>query len=216
VTIPEWFDFFDPARLAGFLGFSQLVAGRAADAVVTVHRALEQLDDQPGKQRSVVLLDLAAAHATTDAEHGMDLAAQAFDQLEQGPYGTAHGRISALRRRKHGCCTSRRGRCLLLASSGARCAPGSTGELRAAKPNTAKNVCRGTPSQSAHVPYSRVSSTIVSPTSKNTALLSKDPGAPQSSYADTASVPVLVLPSALPLWTLSIELFGNSLLGQSR
>jgi hypothetical protein len=36
-------------------------------------------------------------------------------------------------------------------------------------PNTAEKVCRGTPSQSAQVPYSRLSSTIVSPTSKNTA-----------------------------------------------
>src|SRR5579875_1108333 len=36
-------------------------------------------------------------------------------------------------------------------------------------PKTAENVCRGTPSQSAHVPYSRVSSTRHSPTSKTTA-----------------------------------------------
>ncbi|MGH3839193.1 MAG: hypothetical protein ACRDSF_26375, partial [Pseudonocardiaceae bacterium] len=60
---PEWLDFFDPARLAGFLGYSQLIAGRTADAVVSLHCALEQLDDRAGKQRSVVLLDLAVAHA---------------------------------------------------------------------------------------------------------------------------------------------------------
>src|SRR5262249_2747289 len=40
-------------------------------------------------------------------------------------------------------------------------------------PNTAENVCRGTPSQSAHVPYSRLSSTSVSPTSKTTALITR-------------------------------------------
>ncbi|MGH3475978.1 MAG: hypothetical protein ACRDQD_03980 [Nocardioidaceae bacterium] len=99
---PEWLDFFDPARLAGFLGYSQLIAGRIADAVGSLHCALDQLDDRAGKQRSVVLLDLAVAHAATDAEHGMGLAAQAFDQLEREPYGTAHGRIPAVRRALEG------------------------------------------------------------------------------------------------------------------
>jgi hypothetical protein len=94
---PEWLDFFDPARLAGFLGYSQLVAGRTADAAVSLQRVLDQLDDRAGKQRSVVLLDLAAAHARGDAEHGMDFAAQAFEQLEREPYGTAYGRITAVR-----------------------------------------------------------------------------------------------------------------------
>src|SRR6266581_6736787 len=36
-------------------------------------------------------------------------------------------------------------------------------------PNIAENVCRGTPSQSAQVPYSRLSSIKVSPTSNHTA-----------------------------------------------
>ncbi|MGH4009490.1 MAG: hypothetical protein ACRDTH_15300, partial [Pseudonocardiaceae bacterium] len=99
---PEWLDFFDPARLAGFLGYSQLVAGRTADAVVSLNHALDQLDDRAGKQRSVVLLDLAAAHAATDAEHGMEFAEQAFDQLERELYGTAYGRIPAVRRALEG------------------------------------------------------------------------------------------------------------------
>lgn len=99
---PEWLDFFDAARLTGFLGYSELVAGRPADAVISLHRALDQLDDRAGKQRSVVLLDLAAAHAVTDAEHGMDFAAQAFDQLKLEPYGTAYGRIPAVRRALEG------------------------------------------------------------------------------------------------------------------
>ena len=128
---PEWLDFFDPARLAGFLGYSQLVAGRTADAVVSLHRALDQLDERAGKQRSVVLLDLAAAHAATDAQYGMDLAAQAFDQLEREPYGTAHGRILAVRRALAGTPQAQvldeRVRALPAAmiSPGACCAPGS-------------------------------------------------------------------------------------------
>ncbi len=95
---PDWLDFFDQARLAGFLGYSQLVAGRTDEAAASLHRALDQLDDRAGKQQSVVLLDLAATHAATDTEYGMDLATQAFDQLEREPYGTAYGRIPALRR----------------------------------------------------------------------------------------------------------------------
>ncbi|MCA1705394.1 MAG: XRE family transcriptional regulator, partial [Actinobacteria bacterium] len=95
---PEWLDFFDPARLASFLGYSQLVAGQTADAAASLTRALDQLDHQAGKQRFVVLLDLATTHAVTDAAHAMDLAGQAFDQLEREPYGSAFGRIPALRR----------------------------------------------------------------------------------------------------------------------
>ncbi len=45
---------------------------------------------------------LVPVHAATDAEHGMELAAQAFDQLEREPYGTAHGRIPALCRALEG------------------------------------------------------------------------------------------------------------------
>lgn len=99
---PDWLDYFNPARLAGFLGYSQLVAGRTHEASSSLERALAQLDDRAGKQRAVVLLDLATAYAATDLEHGMALAEQAFDQLEREPYATAHDRIPALRRALHG------------------------------------------------------------------------------------------------------------------
>src|SRR5690348_6704891 len=49
-------------------------------------------------------------------------------------------------------------------------------------PSTAANVSRGTPSQSAHLPHTPVSSTSVSPTSKKTAL---------SSIARQGTVPVI-------------------------
>ncbi|MGH4017656.1 MAG: hypothetical protein ACRDT0_00105, partial [Pseudonocardiaceae bacterium] len=99
---PDWLDFFDPARLAGFSGYSQLVAGRAREAASSLERALAQLDDRAGKQRSVVLLDLATSYAPTDPEYAMALAEQAFDQLEHQPYVTAHDRIPALRRALEG------------------------------------------------------------------------------------------------------------------
>lgn len=95
---PEWLDFFGPARLDGFLGYSLLVAGRTEEAAGSLDNALGQLDDRAGKQRSVILLDLAAAHAVTDAERGADLAGQALDRLEREPYGTAYDRIPAVRR----------------------------------------------------------------------------------------------------------------------
>lgn len=101
-TDPDWLDYFDPARLASFLGYSQLVAGRTKEAASSLERALAQLDDRAGKQRSVVLFDLATAHASTDPEHAMALAEQAFGQLEREPYITAHDRIPALRRALHG------------------------------------------------------------------------------------------------------------------
>ncbi len=94
---PEWLDFFDPARLASFLGYSQLVAGRAADAQASLQQALEQLDERAGKQRTVVLLDLATAHATADPAHGLTLAGRALDLLEHDPYGAAYGRIAEVR-----------------------------------------------------------------------------------------------------------------------
>ncbi len=100
-TDPDWLDFFDPARLAGFLGYSQLVAGRTRDAASSLERALAQLDDRAGKQRCVVLLDLATSHAASDPEHAMALAEQAFGQLEREPYVTAYDRIPALRRALH-------------------------------------------------------------------------------------------------------------------
>ena len=76
---------------------SWVVAGRTADAQVSLQQALEQLDERAGKQRAVVLLDLATAHAAADPAHGMTLAGQALDLLEHEPYGAAYGRIPEVR-----------------------------------------------------------------------------------------------------------------------
>ncbi len=96
-TDPAWLDFFDAARLAGFLGYSHLVAGRLDDARASLGCALDQLDGRATKQRSVVLLDLAAAHADTDADQALAYAGEAFDQLQIAPYATAHDRIAGVR-----------------------------------------------------------------------------------------------------------------------
>jgi len=68
-----------------------------ADAQASLQQALEQLDERAGRQRTVVLFDLAAAHAAADPAHGMTLAGQALDLLEHEPYGAAYGRIPEVR-----------------------------------------------------------------------------------------------------------------------
>ena len=67
------------------------------DAQASLQQALEQLDERAGRQRIVVLFDLAAAHAAADPAHGMTLAGQALDLLEHEPYGAAYGRIPEVR-----------------------------------------------------------------------------------------------------------------------
>jgi len=76
------------------LGYSQLVAGRTADAQGSLQQAL---DERAGKQRTVVLLDLATAHTAADPAYAMTLAGQALDLLEHEPYGSAYGRIPEVR-----------------------------------------------------------------------------------------------------------------------
>lgn len=92
---PEWLDFFDPARLASFRGYAEMLAGRPG-AIETLEGSLLQLETNATRQRTVVLLDLAAAHAPSDPEHAADLAEEAFRILAGDPYATAFGRIPLL------------------------------------------------------------------------------------------------------------------------
>ncbi|MBB4963541.1 XRE family transcriptional regulator [Saccharothrix violaceirubra] len=78
-----WLDFYDSARLDGFAGNSLLLAGRPHDATPRLRNALDRLSPTAGKQRAVVLFDLAAAQASTDAELAYTTAGQACDLLGQ-------------------------------------------------------------------------------------------------------------------------------------
>lgn len=91
--VPEWFDFYDASRLAGFAGNAALLAGDSAAAVGWLDRALNELDEKAVKQRSVVLLDLAAAHQSLDADQGAAYADEAMSLLETTPYSAAVGRL---------------------------------------------------------------------------------------------------------------------------
>lgn len=93
---PLWLDFFDSSRFAGFAGNTALLAGKHAEAVTWLQQALDALGPDT-KQRSVVLLDLAAAHAADEPEQALTLAIEACDHLERDYYQTAVNRIPNVR-----------------------------------------------------------------------------------------------------------------------
>ncbi|MFJ5882033.1 transcriptional regulator [Kitasatospora cineracea] len=62
-VLPEWFTWFNPVRLAAFRGHTELTAGHFPQARETLTGVLADLGDSDGKQRVVVLADLAAVEA---------------------------------------------------------------------------------------------------------------------------------------------------------
>jgi hypothetical protein len=98
VPVPEWMDWFSPIRLAAFKGNTQLKAGHYAQARETLLGVLENLPADAGKQRSVVLGDLAAvAAAERKAEAACDWAMQALGQLSVTWYATGMDRVRTVR-----------------------------------------------------------------------------------------------------------------------
>src|SRR5439155_10409594 len=89
---PEWLDFFDESRWAGFAGQAYLLAGKAPQSAAHLRQALGQLPDGD-KQRSVLLLDLALALAVSDAAEAAASAHQALDVLTALPYAAAMTRL---------------------------------------------------------------------------------------------------------------------------
>lgn len=97
-TDPDWLDFFNPARLQSFRGYAEMRAARPY-AVDTLQAALLGLDDGESRQRTVVLLDLAAAAASQDAAYAVDMASEAIRILAIDPYATAFERFPLLMER---------------------------------------------------------------------------------------------------------------------
>lgn len=93
---PEWLDFFNGARLESFAGYAALSSGDNADAAVHLSRAFDGLNHRDGKQRSVVLADLARAHAD-DAERAADYLTRAVNALAADWYPTGFDRVRAVR-----------------------------------------------------------------------------------------------------------------------
>ncbi|KIH98015.1 hypothetical protein LP52_15990 [Streptomonospora alba] len=96
---PEWFNWFSPVRLAAFKGNTQLKAGQPAQAKETLLGVLDVIGAESGKQRSVVLGDLAAAAVAQKApEEACAYAEQALNQLATAWYATGMDRVSEVRR----------------------------------------------------------------------------------------------------------------------
>ncbi|GAA1218395.1 hypothetical protein GCM10009665_05370 [Kitasatospora nipponensis] len=98
-TTPDWFTWFSEARLTAFRGHTELVAGHLPQARATLEDALAGLLDSDGKQRSVILADLAAVEAAVGRP---DVACgrleQALDQLGVTWYATGMERVREARR----------------------------------------------------------------------------------------------------------------------
>jgi len=93
---PEWLDFFNETRLESFAGYAALAAAASVEADAHLRRALAGLTDADGKQRSVVLADLAHVHAG-DAERAAGYLKQAVDALAADWYPTGYDRVRAVR-----------------------------------------------------------------------------------------------------------------------
>jgi hypothetical protein len=95
---PEWMDWFSPVRLAAFKGNAQLKAQQFAQARQTLVEVLHQLPADAGKQRAVILGDLAAASAgEREIEAACDWAKQALGQLSATWYATGMNRVREVR-----------------------------------------------------------------------------------------------------------------------
>ncbi|GII56686.1 hypothetical protein Pth03_50750 [Planotetraspora thailandica] len=94
---PAWLDFFEHARLDGFAGYSALTAGQHAEAARRLRSALERLGPTGAKQRSVLLADLAAAHAAADQDQAAVYLSEAVDALEKTWYVVGYDRVQTVR-----------------------------------------------------------------------------------------------------------------------
>jgi tetratricopeptide (TPR) repeat protein len=96
---PSWFTWFSAARLHAFRGNTELVAGLIPQARTTLEQTLADLPDTDGKQRSVVLADLAAVEAAAgQPDLACALLEQALDQLAVTWYATGMERVRDARR----------------------------------------------------------------------------------------------------------------------
>ena len=95
---PDWFDYYDPTRLAGFAGYANLCAGRYDSARADLEEALN-LPQAAAKQRSVLLADLAAVHYHDgDLDEACRIAISAVDELARAGYATGSQRVRSFLR----------------------------------------------------------------------------------------------------------------------
>ncbi|MCC9310462.1 transcriptional regulator [Kitasatospora sp. RB6PN24] len=96
---PDWFTWFSPVRLHAFRGNTELAAGLIPQARTTLEQTLAELPETDGKQRVVVLGDLAAVEAAARRpDEACALLEQALDQLSTTWYATGMERVREARR----------------------------------------------------------------------------------------------------------------------
>jgi hypothetical protein len=96
---PGWLDYYDATRLAGFMGFAYLTAGRPAEARAALQVAVASLDPGAVKQRAVFLTDLGTTYVHEgEVDQGCELAIQAAVALAQGGYATSAQRLREFRK----------------------------------------------------------------------------------------------------------------------
>ena len=97
---PEWLDFYDASRLAGFKGFCQIATGRTGEAATSLERTLRTLPASGAKQRSITLADLAHVRAQQgELEESARLLGGAIAQLHRSWYATGVDRVDGVRRK---------------------------------------------------------------------------------------------------------------------
>ncbi len=96
--LPEWFDWFSEARLAGFKGNTLMVAGQGRAARETLKAVLNGLPEDAAKQRAITLADLAAAAIIEkQPERACEYIESALDQLGHYWYATGMDRVKTVR-----------------------------------------------------------------------------------------------------------------------
>jgi hypothetical protein len=90
--VPPWLEFYDADRLDCFAGYAALIAGDRTEATARLESALAGIAETNGKQRSVVLADLAGA-SVPDLDRVADWLTRAVDALAVDWYETGLNRV---------------------------------------------------------------------------------------------------------------------------
>jgi|SRR5918996_3657782 tetratricopeptide (TPR) repeat protein len=95
---PAWFDYYDPARLAGFNSLMHIRLGDPEAAQQILDQAIDALPAEAAKQRACYLADQAAVHANAgEVDRACQLGTDALQILGEVEYATGVQRVRDLR-----------------------------------------------------------------------------------------------------------------------
>jgi transcriptional regulator with XRE-family HTH domain len=94
---PRWFDYYDPARLAGFKGLMRIRLGDPDSAQTLLDEAIVALPSEAAKQRACYLADQATVYADAgEVEAACQLGSRALGILDEVDYATGVQRVRGL------------------------------------------------------------------------------------------------------------------------